>query len=139
LNNVTAFRRKEKQAMVAGPIILAYFTAWSIYGRSYFVSDIPGDKITHINYAFANIGWDGRIDIGDSWADTEKTFDGDTWDQPLRGNFKQLIKLKEKYPHLRTLISVGGWVNTFSFILIFIKYLICFLFRHGQADFRILL
>ncbi|CAF1325319.1 unnamed protein product [Rotaria sordida] len=95
--------------MVTGPIILAYFTAWSIYQRSYFVSDIPGDKITHINYAFANIGSDGRITLGDSWADIEKTFAGDTWDQPLRGNFNQLIKLKEKYPHLRTLISVGGW------------------------------
>ncbi|CAF5070027.1 unnamed protein product, partial [Rotaria sp. Silwood1] len=95
--------------MVVGPIILAYFTAWSIYQRSYIVTDIPGDKITHINYAFANIGFDGRITLGDSWADIEKTFNGDRWDQPLRGNFNQLIKLKEKYSHLRTLISVGGW------------------------------
>ncbi len=103
--------------MVVSPIIVAYFTAWSIYGRSYFVHDIPGDKITHINYAFANIGWDGRIAIGDSWADTEKTFDGETWNQPLRGNFNQLIKLKEKYPHLRTLISVGGWVEIFLILI----------------------
>lgn len=95
--------------MGVGPIILAYFAAWSIYGRSYNVKDIPADKLTHINYAFANIGSDGRIAIGDSWADTEKTFGSDTWDQPLRGNFNQLIQLKKKYPHLRTLISVGGW------------------------------
>ncbi|CAF2944495.1 unnamed protein product [Rotaria sp. Silwood2] len=95
--------------MAASAIILAYFTAWSIYGRSYFIADIPADKITHINYAFANIGSDGRIALGDSWADIEKAFPGDTWDQPLRGNFNQLIKLKAKYPHLRTLISVGGW------------------------------
>ncbi|CAF1395041.1 unnamed protein product [Rotaria sordida] len=95
--------------MVVGPVILAYFTAWSIYQRSFFVSDIPGDKITHINYAFANIGSDGRIALGDSWADVEKAFPGDTWDQPLRGNFNQLNKLKAKYPNLRTLISVGGW------------------------------
>lgn len=57
--------------MVASPIIVAYSAAWSIYGRSYFVSDIPGDRITHINYAFANIGWDGRIAIEDPWVDTE--------------------------------------------------------------------
>ncbi|CAF3259717.1 unnamed protein product [Rotaria sp. Silwood2] len=58
--------------MVVTPIIVAYFTAWSIYQRSYIVTDIPGDKITHINYAFANIGSDGRIALGDSWADIEK-------------------------------------------------------------------
>ncbi|CAF1093777.1 unnamed protein product [Adineta ricciae] len=95
--------------MLTPTIIVAYYTAWSIYSRAFFIADIPGDKITHINYAFANIGSDGRIALGDPWADVEKTFGDDTWDQPLRGNFNQLIKLKEKYPHLRTLISVGGW------------------------------
>ncbi|CAF3482575.1 unnamed protein product [Rotaria sp. Silwood1] len=95
--------------MVASKIVLAYFTAWSIYARSFFVTDIPVDKLTHINYAFANIGSDGRIALGDPWADTDKTFDGDTWNQPLRGNFNQLNKLKATYPNLRTLISVGGW------------------------------
>ena len=92
-------------------IIVAYFASWSIYSRSFFVNDIPGDKITHINYAFANIGSDGDIILGDSWADTDKAFDQDTWNQPLRGNFNQLKKLKEKYSHLQTLISIGGWVN----------------------------
>ncbi|CAF1533074.1 unnamed protein product [Rotaria magnacalcarata] len=95
--------------MIVAPIIVAYFAAWSIYSRSYFVADIPGDKITHINYAFANIGSDGRLALGDAWADVEKAFSGDTWDQPLRGNFNQLLRLKQRYPHLQTLISVGGW------------------------------
>lgn len=97
--------------MVAGAIIVAYYAAWSIYSRSYFVNDIPGEKVTHINYAFANIGSDGCITLGDPWADVDKAFPGDTWDQPLRGNFYQLMKLKEKYSHLRTLISIGGWVR----------------------------
>jgi chitinase len=95
--------------MVAGPILMTYFTAWSIYARNYFVADIPADKVTHINYAFANVGPDLTCVLGDSWADVEKTFPGDTWDQPIRGNFNQLLKLKAKYPHIRTLISVGGW------------------------------
>ncbi|MFF4404418.1 glycosyl hydrolase family 18 protein [Streptomyces sp. NPDC001404] len=94
-------------------------------------------KLTHLNYAFSNIDpvnltclngvtkattsnpedpsqGDGA---GDSWADYEKGFAagesvdgvGDTWDQPLAGNFNQLKKLRAKYPGLRTLISVGGW------------------------------
>ncbi|CAF1373956.1 unnamed protein product, partial [Didymodactylos carnosus] len=90
-------------------VILGYFAGWSIYTRNYLVSDIPADKITHINYAFANIGADGQIAIGDSWADIEKAFPGDSWDKPLRGNFNQLKLLKQKWPHLKTLISIGGW------------------------------
>ncbi|CAF5064544.1 unnamed protein product, partial [Rotaria sp. Silwood1] len=101
--------------MVAGQIVLAYFTAWSIYGRLFFVTDIPVDKLTHINYAFANIGSDGRIALGDPWADTDKKFDNDTSNQPLHGNFNQLNKLKATYPNLRTLISVGGWTWSSNF------------------------
>ena len=112
-------------------IVLGYFTAWSIYGRSYFVSDIDGTKLTHINYAFANISADGSIVLGDSWADVEKTFDGDTWDQPLKGNFNQLLKLKQKYPHLRTLISVGGWVS----VNCWIEFVDADSSRHGPGNF----
>ena len=90
--------------------VLAYFTAYSIYERSYFVSDIPGAKITHLNYAYANVGANGRITVGDPYSDTGKDFIDKNSDQPSRGNFNQLIKLKAEYPHLRTLISVGGWV-----------------------------
>ena len=73
------------------------------------MSQIPGDKITHINYAFANIAGD-RCVLGDSYADVDKFFPGDSWESTaMRGNFNQLLKLKAKYPHLKTLISVGGW------------------------------
>ncbi|MDG4861638.1 glycosyl hydrolase family 18 protein, partial [Streptomyces sp. T-3] len=33
----------------------------------------------------------------------------DTWDQPLRGNFNQLRKLKKLHPDLKVLWSFGGW------------------------------
>ena len=73
-------------------------------------------KITHINYAFGNVQ-NGKCTIGDAYADYEKAYtadqsvDGvaDTWDQPLRGNFNQLRKLKAKYPHIKVLWSFGGW------------------------------
>ncbi|CAF2689286.1 unnamed protein product [Rotaria sp. Silwood2] len=96
-------------------IVVGYFTSWSVYQRNFFVNDIPADKITHINYAFAKIGLDGEIERGDNEADTEKFFPGDSWSQTLRGNFNQLIKLKDVYPHLRTLISVGGWTWSKNF------------------------
>ena len=87
---------------------VGYYSGWSTYSN-YDVSQIDASKLTHINYAFANISADGRIAIGDSWADVEKPFPGDIAGQPFKGNFYQLKKLKGQNPHLKTLISVGGW------------------------------
>ena len=90
--------------------VVAYYTAWSIYARNFNVADIPADKVTHINYAFANISAGGEIAIGDSWSDVEKAFPGDTWDQPLRGNFNQLLKLKQQHPSSQD-PDLRGWLD----------------------------
>ncbi|RSS24562.1 chitinase [Streptomyces sp. WAC05458] len=99
---------------------LGYFTNWGVYGRNYHVKNLvtsgSAEKITHINYAFGNVQG-GKCTIGDAYADYDKAYtadqsvDGvaDTWDQPLRGNFNQLRKLKAKYPHIKVLFSFGGW------------------------------
>ncbi|MCT7353085.1 glycoside hydrolase family 18 chitinase [Streptomyces sp. 15-116A] len=99
---------------------LGYFTNWGVYGRNYHVKNLvtsgSAAKITHINYAFGNVQG-GKCTIGDAYADYDKAYtadqsvDGvaDTWDQPLRGNFNQLRKLKAKYPHIKVLWSFGGW------------------------------
>ncbi|MEZ4314743.1 MAG: glycoside hydrolase family 18 protein [Polyangiaceae bacterium] len=90
--------------------IIGYFVAWGVYGRDYHVADIPADKLTHVNYAFANISPEGECVLGDPYADTDKFYPGDTWDPGAkRGSFHQLEILKSQHPHLRTLISVGGW------------------------------
>ncbi|MGW5780612.1 glycosyl hydrolase family 18 protein [Streptomyces sp. NPDC003863] len=99
---------------------MGYFTNWGVYGRNYHVKNIvtsgSASKITHINYAFGNVQG-GKCTIGDSYADYDKAYtadqsvDGvaDTWDQPLRGNFNQLRKLKKAYPNIKVLWSFGGW------------------------------
>ncbi|MFF9977179.1 glycosyl hydrolase family 18 protein [Streptomyces erythrochromogenes] len=99
---------------------LGYFTNWGVYGRNYHVKNLvtsgTAGKITHINYAFGNVQ-NGQCTIGDSYADYDKAYtadqsvDGvaDTWDQPLRGNFNQLRKLKKQYPNIKILWSFGGW------------------------------
>lgn len=84
----------------------------ALFSISFFVHEIPVDKITRIDYAFANVGPNGRLVLGGPWADTDRVFTDDRWDQSLRGNSYQLFKLIQKYPHLRTLISVGGWVTS---------------------------
>lgn len=97
---------------------VAYYTSWSAYARNVNVSSIDATLLTHINFAFANLNSDGKIIIGDSWVDVEKPFGSDTWEGAAdsRGHFNQLKLLKQKYPHLKTLISVGGWTwsNNFS-------------------------
>lgn len=101
-------------------IKMGYFTNWGVYGRNYHVKNIvtsgSAPKITHINYAFGNVQG-GKCTIGDAYADYDKAYtadqsvDGvaDTWDQPLRGNFNQLRKLKKAYPNIKVLWSFGGW------------------------------
>jgi len=95
--------------------IVGYFVEWGIYGRNYNVTDIPGDKLNVINYAFADITPAGEVAIYDSWAAVEKAFPGDSWEKMPRGNYNQLRKLKEKHPHLVTMISVGGWTLSSRF------------------------
>ena len=87
---------------------VGYYTGWSTHSN-FQVSNIDASRLSHLNFAFANISADGKISLGDSWVDVEKPFPGDRADQPYKGNFYQLTKLKEQYPHLKTLISVGGW------------------------------
>ncbi|MGW3602639.1 glycosyl hydrolase family 18 protein [Micromonospora sp. NPDC005161] len=103
-----------------GKKVVGYFAEWGVYGRNYHVKNIQTSgsaaKLTHILYAFGNTTG-GRCAIGDSYADYEKAYtaadsvDGvaDTWDQPLRGSFNQLRKLKQMNPHLKVIWSFGGW------------------------------
>ncbi|MFC8077764.1 glycoside hydrolase family 18 protein [Streptomyces sp. NPDC057307] len=104
----------------AGEKVIGYFANWGVYDRNYHVKNIEtsgsADKLTHINYAFGNVQG-GKCTIGDAFADYEKAYtadqsvDGvaDAWDQPLRGNFNQLRKLKALHPDLKVIWSFGGW------------------------------
>ena len=121
-----------------GKQVGSYFTQWSVYGRNYHVKNIDASgaaaKLTFINYAFGNVYDDGRCglinrpesgngDGGDAYADYQKSYDaagsvdgvGDVWDQPLKGNFNQLKKLKARHPQIKVFISLGGWTWSKNF------------------------
>ena len=109
-----------------GKKVVGYFAEWGVYARNYHVKNIvtsgSAAKLTHILYAFGNTTG-GRCSIGDSYADYDRAYtaaesvDGvaDTWDQPLRGSFNQLRKLKRLYPNLKVIWSFGGWTWSAGF------------------------
>ena len=43
--------------------------------RKYYVQDLPFEKMTHVNYAFANVHPSGKVIIGDIFADITNTKD----------------------------------------------------------------
>jgi len=97
------------QSTIPTKNLVAYYTAWSIYAPQYYVTDIPADLVTHLNYAFMNISDDGECILGDQLADVQFQYVGDQEGEQLLGNFKQLRLLKQNHSNLKILFSVGGW------------------------------
>ncbi len=109
-----------------GTALLGYFVNWGVYGRNYHVKNIvtsgSGSKLNYINYAFANVQG-GACTLSDTYSDYDRFYgagesvDGvsDTWEQPIRGSFNQLRKLKRMHPQIKILMSVGGWTYSGGF------------------------
>ncbi len=110
-------------------VVSAYFADWDVYGRGYYVKNIPVDKLNVIQYAFGVPGFDPTTgtpscDILDPWADYQQVYwtgdntvdgvadDPNNPDQHLFGNFNQLAKLKAAHPGLKIEISLGGWTKS---------------------------
>ncbi|MEU0087555.1 chitinase C-terminal domain-containing protein [Streptomyces sp. NPDC006274] len=103
--------------------VIGYFTGWRT-GKdgapAYLASDIPWDKVTHINYAFGHIDSANKLSVGADSAKNAAT--GMTWPGvagaemdpalPYKGHFNLLNKFKKQHPDVKTLISVGGWAET---------------------------
>lgn len=115
-----------KQGLVTG----AYFVEWGIYGRDYDVTNIPAQNLSHILYGFIPIcgenasltggpkqaldtacagSADYEVVIHDPWAAVQKALPGVDATDPIRGTYSQLMALKQRYPDLKILPSVGGW------------------------------
>lgn len=84
----------EKSTGKSQHIIVGYYPAWKSY-EGYTPDKVDVSKLTHINYAFANIGEDYRIAMG--YPDKDPA------------NFEMFKELKKINPDLKILISVGGW------------------------------
>ena len=120
-------------------VVGTYFVEWGVYGRKFPVDKIPAYNLTHILYGFipicgpndalasANPGGysalqnsclgqeDFTLTLHDIFAAVTKTQSGQMWGDPYKGNFGQLMALKQAYPDLKILPSIGGWTLTDPF------------------------
>ena len=97
--------------------IIAYFASWGDRPDkgNYGVSSIPWNKLTHINYAFAAIGSNSKIQLLDSSAAILNVYPGQNNALPYKGQFNLFTVYKKQYPNVKTLISIGGWSKSGGF------------------------
>ena len=74
--------------------VIGYYAEWTAV--RYPLAEVPAEKLTHVNFAFATIGPDNRL----------------AWKDAL---FGQVAELKQKHPHLKFILSVGGWTASGPF------------------------
>ncbi|MCC7117652.1 MAG: hypothetical protein IT310_03925 [Anaerolineales bacterium] len=109
-------------AVPEGKYVIGYYPAWGA-AQGNPVANIPASKLTHINYAFSNVSPQGECVLGDPAADVETVYEAgqsvsgkaDSKSAKFHGNFNQLLELKQRYPHLKVLISIGGWTWSENF------------------------
>lgn len=77
----------------AGEAVVGYYASWAA-GQGYEPEDIPAERFTQINYAFAGIK-NGRLVL------TDPARDGKT--------LKALTALRKKHAGLKIVLSAGGW------------------------------
>lgn len=115
---------REKMGSDHARRVIGYFTSWRTGKNgqpSYLAKDIPWDKITHINYAFAHVDANNKVSIGNPQAAdnaaTNMTWPGVAGAEmdpgfSYSGHFNLLNKFKKQHPDVKTLISIGGWAET---------------------------
>ncbi|KAK0630011.1 glycoside hydrolase [Bombardia bombarda] len=97
---------KSRKQRIASASNVMYTNA--VYWPNYRVyqGDTPGalnySCINRVYYAFANVTADGGVFLSDEWADTTAPCDG------VQGALGSLMHLKQRYPYLQVILSIGG-------------------------------
>ena len=94
--------------------VCLYYSSWGIYERNFYLPAIDFSRVTHLIYAFGNIAPDPQhpepngktLKIG-------SVYMPDLND--VRVGFDALNDIRKKYPHLKTILSIGGWTYSVNF------------------------
>jgi len=98
------------------PVIAGYLAGWSVRTRGTRIEDLPAAKyLTHVIYAFGRVAADGRAALGSTCLDAGLCDDSASVGGRSGGNFAALAELKRRYPHLRVMVSIGGWTGSGRF------------------------
>ena len=101
--------------------VVGYYAQWAIYARDYNVLDIEAEKLTHLMYAFYNTKYDSDTDTAwietlDQHADFDHNESGlHPSGEAIKGNIGDFRILKERSPHLKIIMSLGGWTRSQAF------------------------
>jgi chitinase len=103
-------------ALVSSPTrVVGYLASWGVRTKGVSIATLPARQLTHIFYAFADIASDGSVTLGNRCTDVGACGPEAALPARPRGNFGQLSLLKERNPHLKLAISVGGWGGSARF------------------------
>ncbi|MYM58891.1 chitinase [Vibrio sp. OCN044] len=113
-----------------GTVVGSYFVEWSQYERNFTVDNIPADNLTHIIYGFIPMcgpnasltdgdaqralqlacgdSKDYEVVVHDQWGALGSSLPG-TSNSSIKGTYGQMMALKQRYPDLKILPSIGGW------------------------------
>lgn len=93
--------------------VVGYLASWGVRSKGTRIAELPAKDLTHIFYAFGKIGDDLRVTFGDPCIDIGVCQSG----APVNagGNFAELQRLKQLNPHLRLVVSIGGWTGSGKF------------------------
>ncbi|XP_013136673.1 PREDICTED: probable chitinase 2 [Papilio polytes] len=86
-----------------GKVVMCYLATWATYraGDGKFdLNDLDPSLCTHVVYIFAGI---------DENMMTIKSIDSALEKGYSNAGYQSLARLKERFPHLKTILSVGGW------------------------------
>ncbi|WP_247004354.1 glycosyl hydrolase family 18 protein [Halosolutus gelatinilyticus] len=90
-----------------GKRVVAYYRQWAQYDRDFLPVDIPFERVTHVQYAFARPEEDGSVNlVGDSHGQ-QIFYAEEDWQGPNRG--KTFAEYAAERDDTKFVLSIGGW------------------------------